>query len=75
MRSISLRSLMPSRNENLWKADMETPVEIDFQGMDATPQLQTSIEEHVAKLEERCGRVTACRVVVSGSRNLQAAWP
>ena len=45
---------------------METPVEIDFQGMDATPQLQTSIEAHVAKLEERCGRVTACRVVVKG---------
>ena len=45
---------------------METPAEIDFQGMDATPQLQTSIEEHVAKLEERCGRVTACRVVVKG---------
>ena len=45
---------------------METPAEIDFQGMDTTPQLQTSIEEHVAKLEERCGRVTACRVVVKG---------
>ena len=45
---------------------METPAEIDFQGMDATPQLQISIEEHVAKLEERCGRVTACRVVVKG---------
>lgn len=45
---------------------METPAEIDFQGMDATPQLQASIEEHVAKLEERCGRVTACRVVVKG---------
>ena len=45
---------------------METSAEIDFQGMHATPQLQTSIEEHVAKLEERCGRVTACRVVVKG---------
>ena len=46
---------------------METPAEIDFQGMDTTPQLQSSIEDHVAKLEERCGRVTACRVVVKGS--------
>ena len=43
---------------------METPVEIDFQGMQSTPRLQTSIEEHVAKLEQRYGRVTACRVVV-----------
>jgi len=45
---------------------METPVEIDFQGMTATPALQASIERHVAKLEERYGRVTACRVVVKG---------
>lgn len=43
---------------------METPVEIDFQGMQSTPRLQASIEEHVAKLEQRYGRVTACRVVV-----------
>ncbi|MGO9681904.1 MAG: HPF/RaiA family ribosome-associated protein, partial [Beijerinckiaceae bacterium] len=32
--------------------------------MKATPQLQASIEEHVGELEQRCGRVTACRVVV-----------
>ena len=43
---------------------METPVEIDFQGMEGTPPLHTSIEERVAKLEERYGRITACRVVV-----------
>jgi cold shock CspA family protein/ribosome-associated translation inhibitor RaiA len=43
---------------------MQTPVEIDFQGMTSTPQLHTSIEEHVAELEKRYGRVTACRVVV-----------
>jgi cold shock CspA family protein len=45
---------------------METPVEVDFQGMIATAALQASIERHVAKLEERYGRVTACRVVVKG---------
>jgi len=45
---------------------METPIEIDFQGMAATPKLQASIEEHVAKLERRYGRVTACRVVIKG---------
>ena len=45
---------------------METLVEIDFQGMEGTPQLHTSIEEHVAKLEERYDRITACRVVVKG---------
>jgi ribosome-associated translation inhibitor RaiA len=45
---------------------MQTPVEIDFQGMQGTPALRTSIEEHVAKLEQRYGRATACRVVVKG---------
>jgi cold shock CspA family protein len=43
---------------------MQTPVEIDYQGMSARPELQASIEQHVAELEERFGRVTACRVVV-----------
>jgi cold shock CspA family protein/ribosome-associated translation inhibitor RaiA len=43
---------------------METPVEIDFQGMDAKPDIRTAISEHVAKLEERYGRVTAGRVVL-----------
>jgi len=43
---------------------METPVEVDFQGMRARPDVRAAIEEHVAALEERCGRVTACRVVL-----------
>jgi cold shock CspA family protein len=43
---------------------MQTPLQIDFQGMNANAQLRASIEEHVAELEQRCGRVTACRVVV-----------
>jgi cold shock CspA family protein/ribosome-associated translation inhibitor RaiA len=43
---------------------MQTPVEIDFQGMEARPEVRASIEQHVAALEERYGRVTACRVVL-----------
>jgi cold shock CspA family protein/ribosome-associated translation inhibitor RaiA len=43
---------------------MQTPVEIDFQGMSARADLQASIEQHVAALERRWGRVTACRVVL-----------
>jgi cold shock CspA family protein/ribosome-associated translation inhibitor RaiA len=43
---------------------MQTPVEIDFQGMEARPEVRVSIEQHVAALEERYGRVTACRVVL-----------
>jgi cold shock CspA family protein/ribosome-associated translation inhibitor RaiA len=45
---------------------MQTPVEIDFQGMAGEPDIQASITRHVAQLEQRFGRVTACRVVVKG---------
>jgi len=43
---------------------MQTPVEIDFQGMPGNPRIQDAIAKHVAKLEQRYGRVTACRVVL-----------
>jgi cold shock CspA family protein len=45
---------------------MQTSVQIDFQGMDAKPEIRAAIAEHVARLEQRCGRVTACRVVLKG---------
>ena len=45
---------------------MQTPVEIDFQGMRGRPEVQASIAHHVAELEQRYGRVTACRVVLKG---------
>jgi cold shock CspA family protein/ribosome-associated translation inhibitor RaiA len=45
---------------------VQTPVEIDFQGMSADPDIHASVEQRVAELEQRCGRVTACRVVVKG---------
>ena len=43
---------------------MQTEPEIDFQGMKATPAIEAAIGQHVAQLEERWGRITACRVVV-----------
>jgi cold shock CspA family protein/ribosome-associated translation inhibitor RaiA len=43
---------------------METPVKIDFQGMDASSDLRSAITNHVAQLEQRFGRVTAGRVVL-----------
>ena len=43
---------------------METPVEIDFQGMSPVERLRQSIITHVAGLEERYGHITACRVVL-----------
>ncbi len=43
---------------------MQTPVQIDFQGMKPQETVRNVIETHVAELEERFGRVTACRVVL-----------
>jgi cold shock CspA family protein len=45
---------------------MQTSVEIDFQGMKGNDGLRTSIIDHVGVLEERFGRITACRVAVKG---------
>jgi cold shock CspA family protein len=45
---------------------MQTPVQIDFQGVDASSRTRETIATHVDQLEQRCGRVTACRVVLKG---------
>jgi cold shock CspA family protein/ribosome-associated translation inhibitor RaiA len=43
---------------------MQTPVEIDFQGMAARSEIRSAIAKHVGELEQRFGRVTAGRVVL-----------
>jgi ribosome-associated translation inhibitor RaiA len=45
---------------------MQTPLEIDFRGITPTEHLRSAIIKHVAGLEDRYGRVTACRVVLKG---------
>ena len=45
---------------------METPIQIDFQGIKASERVRSSIAAHIADLEQRFGRVTACRVVLKG---------
>jgi hypothetical protein len=45
---------------------MQTPLEVDFQGLSTTPQIQAAIAKHVAQLEQRFGRVTSCRVALKG---------
>jgi cold shock CspA family protein len=45
---------------------MQIPAEIDFQGMAGTPEIQSAIARRVADLEQRFGRITACRVVLKG---------
>src|ERR1700761_8994963 len=41
---------------------MQTPLQVDFQGVPKTAQIKNAIEKHVAQLEQRYGRVTSCRV-------------
>lgn len=43
---------------------MQTLPEIDFQGIKPTPAIEAAIGRHVAQLEDRWGRITACRVVL-----------
>ena len=45
---------------------MQTPGEIDFQDLTATAEVRATILRHVDELEEKYGRVTACRVMVKG---------
>ena len=45
---------------------MQTPVEVEFQEIAVSPAAQELIEGHVKKLEQRYGRITACRIVVKG---------
>jgi len=48
---------------------MQTPVQIELQEMAATPAVQSMIADHVKKLEQLYGRITACRIVVKGPGN------
>ncbi|MBS0534029.1 MAG: HPF/RaiA family ribosome-associated protein [Proteobacteria bacterium] len=48
---------------------METPVQIDFQGVESDPRVRSTIATHVQQLEERFGRITAGRVVLKGPGN------
>lgn len=45
---------------------MQTPAQIELEGVAATPELQASIDQHIAELESRFGRLIAGRVVVRG---------
>jgi len=45
---------------------MQTPPEIVYQNVTATANIEDAIAKHLAELEERWGRVTACRVVIKG---------
>jgi ribosome-associated translation inhibitor RaiA len=43
---------------------MQTPAQIDFQGIAPQPELREKIARHIGGLEDRFGRITACRVIL-----------
>ena len=45
---------------------MQTPIEIDIQGVAPPPKVHDAVTNRVARLEQRYGRLTACRVVLKG---------
>ena len=45
---------------------MQTPPQIEFQNLSPTQAVRDAIAKHVEGLEQRWGRMTACRVVVKG---------
>ena len=45
---------------------MQTPIEIDFRGVKANSAIRNVVAGRVDKLEQRFGRITACRVVLKG---------
>src|SRR6266436_6792688 len=57
--------LMPaSGSAKTWRSSMQTPVEIDFQGLKGNDQLRACVMKNISVLEQRFGRITACRVVI-----------
>jgi cold shock CspA family protein len=54
-------------HEFIGEGVMQTPIEIDHQGTEALPpSVRVSIAKHISELEQRFGRITACRVVLKG---------
>jgi len=45
---------------------METAPQIEFEDINPTQNIRDAIERHIAQLEERFGRIAACRIVVRG---------
>lgn len=45
---------------------MQTPAQIEFEGVRVSPELRTSVDQHIAELERRFGRVTAVRIILKG---------
>ena len=45
---------------------MQTPAQVEFENLTASPELRAAIDQHIVELEKRFGRATAGRIVVRG---------
>lgn len=48
---------------------MQTPVQLEFESVVVSSEIRAAIDHHVAQLEKRFGRITACRVTLKGASN------
>lgn len=46
---------------------MQTPVQLEFEGVAVTSQIRSMIDAHLAQLEKRFGHIVSCRVSVRGA--------
>jgi len=45
---------------------MQTPVQIEIEGVKKTAELQAAIDQQIVELERLFGRITVCRVALRG---------
>jgi cold shock CspA family protein/ribosome-associated translation inhibitor RaiA len=45
---------------------MQTPAQIEYDGIQVSDEVRVAVERHVAALESRFGRITAARITVKG---------
>lgn len=66
LRSVNARSDEPIRLglSNFFGDAMETPLELEIEGLQPSAHLQDMIRAHIAKFESRFGRITSCRVAI-----------
>ena len=47
---------------------MQVPLQITFRQMDTSPALEARIRQRAEELEQYCGRITACHVIVEAQQ-------
>lgn len=54
---------------------MQVPLQLTFRNVDRTPELETLVEEHAARLERVCSHATSCRVAVEAPHRSESGGP